>query len=218
MAVKIVVACSGAHPCLLLPVVTVGDSADSSFFAECAVVIVQEQEAGRRIAGHIDVRPAIVIEIDSQDSQSIASFCLADSRRIADIRERTVSVVSIEPMLAVRKSSRPATYMQSEYWQFAACPALGAFARSNCFALHWQLDMCVDRIHVFAARMAHKGLANFLHHARFHQTRVEGVAENLRSCPIFLRVLTTTTRHGEPREKCPSIASVCQIDEQGQRG
>ncbi len=37
--------------------------------------------------------------------------------------------------------------------------------------------MGVDGIYVLATRMAHEGLPHFLHDARFHEARVEGVAE-----------------------------------------
>jgi hypothetical protein len=45
------------------------------------------------------------------------------------------------------------------------------------FALHRQLDVGINGVHVFAARMAHQRLADLLHDACFHEPRVERVSE-----------------------------------------
>jgi hypothetical protein len=44
-------------------------------------------------------------------------------------------------------------------------------------ALGWRLDVGVNRVHFLAARMAHQGLADFLHHPGFEQPGVEAVAQ-----------------------------------------
>src|ERR1035438_5548769 len=62
-SVMIVVAGSDAHACLRPSVFTEGDTSHQAFFAEGSVVIVHEEKSGRRIAGHIDVRPAVIVEV-----------------------------------------------------------------------------------------------------------------------------------------------------------
>src|SRR5208337_2224701 len=51
------------------------------------------------------------------------------------------------------------------------------FELADSKALHRQLDMGVEGIHVFARRVAHEGLAHVGHHAGFHEPRVERVAK-----------------------------------------
>src|SRR4249920_2227062 len=51
------------------------------------------------------------------------------------------------------------------------------FKLPDRFTLCRKLDMGVDGIDVFTARMPHQCLADFLHDARFHEPRVKRVAE-----------------------------------------
>lgn len=51
------------------------------------------------------------------------------------------------------------------------------FELPDRFALHRQLDVGVNGVHIFAARMTHERLADVLHDARFHEPRIERVAE-----------------------------------------
>lgn len=45
------------------------------------------------------------------------------------------------------------------------------------FALRRKLDVGVGGVNAFAAGMPHEGFADLLHHARFHESCIEGVAE-----------------------------------------
>src|ERR1700682_5967523 len=51
------------------------------------------------------------------------------------------------------------------------------FELPNCFALCWKLHVRVNGVDVFTARMAHERFADFLHDSRFHEPRIECVAE-----------------------------------------
>ena len=66
-------------------------------FGERAVVIVAEQQAGGGIAGDIDVRPAVVVEIRGHGGHPVApvdrSRC---PHALADIGERAVAVVVVQ--------------------------------------------------------------------------------------------------------------------------
>ena len=71
MPIAVVVADSQPHACLLLAILTVAHTAHSTFLAKCSVVVVHEQQAGARVAGNIDVGPAIVVEIRGNRSQAV---------------------------------------------------------------------------------------------------------------------------------------------------
>ena len=55
------------------------------------------------------------------------------------------------------------------------------FELPDGFALHRQLDMRVEGIHVVARGMAHEGLPHVLQNARFHEARVERVAKVMKA-------------------------------------
>ena len=69
-AVEIVVAHGRAHPGLLLAIFTIGDAANGAFFAKRAVVIVQEQQAWSGIAGHVYVRPTVIVEVSGDGGRA----------------------------------------------------------------------------------------------------------------------------------------------------
>ena len=52
-----------------------------ALLGECAVVVVAEEQAGRGVAGHVDVGPAVVVEIGGDGGQSVPPFSLADAGR-----------------------------------------------------------------------------------------------------------------------------------------
>ena len=49
------------------------------------------------------------------------------------------------------------------------------FELPDGFALHRKLDVGINGVGVFTARMAHQCLADFLHDSGLHEPRVEGV-------------------------------------------
>ena len=95
-AVQIVIADAHAHAGLLHAVFIQRDAAFEAHLGERAVVIVPEQEAGRGIASHVDVGPAVVIEIGRNRGHAVTAFRLGNARFLADIGERAVAVVVIE--------------------------------------------------------------------------------------------------------------------------
>ena len=52
-----------AHAGLLLAVFAEGDAGLQAALGEGSVVVVAEEQAGRGVAGDVDVRPAVAIEI-----------------------------------------------------------------------------------------------------------------------------------------------------------
>ena len=64
---------------------------------ELPVVLVLVQRAGGRVVGHVDVRPAIVVEVRSEHAQPVRSVGLS---RIPALRDTSVNVPS--PLLWYR--------------------------------------------------------------------------------------------------------------------
>src|SRR4051794_5130607 len=96
------------HTGLHHPVLAQGDAALDRLFAERAIVIVAEQQARRGVAGDVNVRPALVVEIRSHYRQSIAAFDLADAASLRDVGEDAFPVIPIKAVLAVREAARAA--------------------------------------------------------------------------------------------------------------
>jgi hypothetical protein len=69
--VKVVITYPNTHSSLLHSVIAEGDPAHDACFAESAVVIVHEKQAGSRIAGDGDVRPTIFIEVRCDHGHSM---------------------------------------------------------------------------------------------------------------------------------------------------
>src|SRR5271169_6180271 len=93
-AAKVAVAYADSHARLFGAVFVQSDSTHQSLFAESAVAIVDEQQAGGRVASHIDVRPAILVEVGRGHGQSVTVDGLLDSGCFADFFELTLAVVA----------------------------------------------------------------------------------------------------------------------------
>src|SRR5208283_2062660 len=82
-----------------------GQAALDSRLAERAVVVVMEEQAGSGIAGHIDIWPAIIVQIRCYGGQAVAVGGLGNPRALAHVDERAVAVVVIEAAPVGRQSA-----------------------------------------------------------------------------------------------------------------
>ena len=64
MAVGNVVADANPHAGPILAVGAHGNAAHESLFAECSIVIVQQQQARGCIAGNIEIGPAVLVHVE----------------------------------------------------------------------------------------------------------------------------------------------------------
>ena len=99
MSVQVVVADPNSHAGLLRPVVAEGDAALHAFFAKRAIVIVHEQQTGSGVARHVDIRPAVLIQIGGDYSHAIGTGGLRDARLSTDVGERSIPVIAIQGVL-----------------------------------------------------------------------------------------------------------------------
>ena len=79
VAVGVEIADAHPHARLLLAVLAQRDAAFQALLGERAVAIVAEQQAGRGVAGHVDIGPAVAIEIGRHGGQRIAGFTAGDA-------------------------------------------------------------------------------------------------------------------------------------------
>src|SRR5579862_2085805 len=112
-AIVVIVCGRDAHTGLPHDVLTETHAAQQAFFAKRAIAIVHEQQSRRRIAGHIDVGPAVIIEISSENTQAIKAFLLEDSRCGRDIAEGAIAIVVIERACLSNEPARAAIYCQT---------------------------------------------------------------------------------------------------------
>ena len=70
--VEVVVADPHPHPRLLRAVLAERDAPQDALLAERSVMVVDEQQAGRGIAGDVDVRPPVFVQIGGDDGHAVA--------------------------------------------------------------------------------------------------------------------------------------------------
>jgi hypothetical protein len=105
MAVQIVVADTDSHPRLFLPLITQGYATLYALLFESSVVLIDEQEAGGRVARNIYVGPAVLVEVRGHDSHSIAGPGLPNARLHADVGKGSISIIPVKGVAAEGKAS-----------------------------------------------------------------------------------------------------------------
>ena len=106
-AVAVVIGHAQAHAGLLLPVLVVGAAGEHRNVGERPVVFVLEEDARLRIHRHVDIRPAVVVEIVGHGGDGVTRAGLRDARPLGDVLESPVAVVVIENVRAAGQAARP---------------------------------------------------------------------------------------------------------------
>ena len=102
------------HAGLLHAVFAEGNAALHALLGKGPVVVVVEEKARRGVASHVDVRPAVIVEIGRRHRQPEASVHLTDPGRDGDISERPVALVVIQRMPPVRQPARTAVHRDAQ--------------------------------------------------------------------------------------------------------
>src|SRR6185437_12426181 len=110
VAVQVVIAGGNAHSSLRFSVGAEGASRQDPDVLKFAVLCVLIKQSGAGIVGHVDIGQAVVVEVGGQHSQTIGAVGLQDSGDFRNIRERTISVVVIQNVLAAVQSGRAARH------------------------------------------------------------------------------------------------------------
>ena len=72
-AVAVEIAGVDAHAGLFAAVAADGDARGQRLFHECAVLAIAEEQAGRRVARRIDIRPPVVVQIGEEDAEAVVA-------------------------------------------------------------------------------------------------------------------------------------------------
>src|ERR1035438_507759 len=99
-SVAIVVDRIGAHAGLLAASVVEGYASLHGGFGEGAIAVVVKEQAGRGIAGDINIGPAVIFKVAGEYGEAEIGIGLCDSRSLAYVGESAVAVVVVE--LAMR--------------------------------------------------------------------------------------------------------------------
>ena len=152
-AIAIVIAHTRAHSRESHAVFIEGAARGNGDFPKCAVVIVVVEQAGRGVAGHVDIRPAVVVEIGRGGPHPVGArgppvlayerggrrARLSDARFLRHIFERTIAAIAIQQVAA---SANPCGRREPESDRSgsranrrdAATPFTAAVWRDNLFA------------------------------------------------------------------------------------
>src|ERR1700691_6329244 len=110
VTVQIDVAHANPHAGLLHAILTERGARGQTNLCECPVFIVSEKQAGRRVASYVNIWPTCIVKIRCDRSHAVTSGSLADSRFVAYIFERSVTVVAIQIAAPHGKAARPAIH------------------------------------------------------------------------------------------------------------
>src|SRR5450755_1413083 len=135
--VKVVIPYPDTHPSLLHSVIAESDTAHDAFFAESAVVIVHEEQAGSGITSDEDVRPTIFIEVRRNHGHAIAFAGGGNARLLGHVRERAIPVVVVEDVLASRQSAGATVHRD-------ALPVAGGVLAGHRSVLQIEADVVRD--------------------------------------------------------------------------
>ena len=101
---QIVVGRGDAHAGLRLAVGAVAPAGFDGDVLERAVVLVLIERAGGGIVGHVDIGPAVVVEVGDEHAQAVGAGGLQNAGFLGDIGERAVAVVVEENIFAAIQS------------------------------------------------------------------------------------------------------------------
>jgi hypothetical protein len=110
LAVTVEVGDGRAHAGLSVAVFVEGGASGDGDISESAVAIIVIENAGGAVAGDENVRPAVIVVIESGDAQGVMSIGSIDVGFCADVFESAVAAVVIENVFCGRETLRAAHY------------------------------------------------------------------------------------------------------------
>src|ERR1017187_3552412 len=106
MPVCVVIPNPISHAGLFGSIVAQRDTPRDGLFNEGSVMLVHEEEAGSGVARHVNIGPAILVEVGGDDCHPVARPRLGNSSLNAHVREGAVAVVPVQGMHPERKTPR----------------------------------------------------------------------------------------------------------------
>src|SRR5262250_876882 len=68
MPIAVVIANAYPHPRLFFSIGAQSDSSEDTLFPKRTVVVVHEKQAGGRVTSHVDIRPAVLVQVGGDHS------------------------------------------------------------------------------------------------------------------------------------------------------
>src|SRR5690349_20077115 len=104
MAVSVVIADARAHSSLLAAILIECGPRGDGYIGKGPVMVVAVQNAGRAVAGDVDIGPAVFIEIESRYAKRVVPVSLVDVSLGAQVLKTSVSAIVVEDVLRARQS------------------------------------------------------------------------------------------------------------------
>jgi hypothetical protein len=92
----------------LAPVFVEGRTGDNGYIGESAVVVVVIQDARSAVAGHINVRPSVIVVVEGGDTEGIMTIRLVNVRLGGNVFKPAIAAVMIENVLRSGQAARAA--------------------------------------------------------------------------------------------------------------
>src|SRR5580704_12928486 len=105
------VVCRKAHACLLGTILVVRHAGFLSDVGERSVLVVVIQNAGGGVAGNVDIRPSIMVEIRCQRGESVTSRCIENAGFLGDVDKCAIAIVVIKRTCSRLEPTWPAHYV-----------------------------------------------------------------------------------------------------------
>jgi hypothetical protein len=124
-AAAVVVADGQAHAALLRAVLAHRHPHGERGLLEGAVLLVDVEEAGRGVVGHVQVRPAVLVGVEPGDPEAEVPARVGHPRRLAHLREVAVAVVAVEEVGHAGQAAGAALHLDAAMLAGLALAELG---------------------------------------------------------------------------------------------
>ena len=108
LAVAVEIGDGRAHAGLLRAIFVEGRAGNDGDIGKRAIVIVVIENAGSAVAGDVDIRPAVIIEVESGDAESVVSGGLVDVRLGGDVFKFAVASIVVQNIFRAGQAARAA--------------------------------------------------------------------------------------------------------------
>src|SRR5947207_13237601 len=109
-AIGIAIANGNAHASLFSAVFVNRQSRLQALFRESAIAAIVEQEAGSGVTSHVDLLPAVTVQVSSDSRQPVCRRDSSNAGASGNVSERPVAIVAIEHRTFTNQAARPAIH------------------------------------------------------------------------------------------------------------
>ena len=113
LAIVVIVADSRTHAGLLAAIFVEGNTDFGRHVSKSPIFQIVIQNAGRAVARDIDVRPTVIVVVESGDAQAIMAVRFLNAARFADIFELSSAQIVIENVRRRGQAARPAHHRRA---------------------------------------------------------------------------------------------------------